>query len=63
MEDKLRANINDTPVRIHVVKPQDTLQSISTRVYGDWERWTDIQEANNLESSDIQTDQILVIPE
>ena len=62
-EDKLRANVNNTPVRIHVVKPNDTLQSISTRFYGDWERWTDIQEANNLESSDIQVDQILVIPE
>ena len=62
-EDKLRANVNDTPIRIHVVKPTDTLQSISTRFYGDWERWTDIQEANNLESSDIQVNQILVIPE
>ena len=62
-EDKLRAGVNDTPIRIHVVKPTDTLQSISTRFYGDWERWTDIQEANNLESSDIQVDQILVIPE
>ena len=63
IEDSTRSSQRNILVRTHVVKVNDTLQTISTRYYGDFNRWTDIKNANDLPNSDINENQILVIPE
>ena len=63
VERKARSSVNDQPIRTYVVKDNDTLQKISTKVYGDWNRWQEIRDANNLQNSDIDVDQILILPE
>jgi nucleoid-associated protein YgaU len=34
------------PQRTYVVQPGDYLEKIAKEIYGDWERWKDIYEAN-----------------
>ena len=63
LADTARDSQDELVVRTHVVKVSDTLQTISTRYYGNWERWIDVRNANNLETSDLTENQILVIPE
>lgn len=55
-------NITEDVEDIYVVREGDTLQGLSTVFYGDFNRWTDIKNANELTSNDIQKDQQLIIP-
>ena len=52
-------------IRTYKVSSGDTLSSIALKVYGDRNRWRDIQKANKAilgESSRLQVGQVLVIP-
>ncbi len=51
-----------TKVTEYTVKGGDTLSSISTSVYGDPNRYTEIYEANNLTSTNLVAGQKLLIP-
>ena len=61
--DTARRGQEERVIRTHVVKINDTLQLISTRYYGDWRRWEELRNVNNLENSNLTENQILVIPE
>ena len=48
---------------IYFVKEGDTLQSISSRFYGNPDRWDEIRQLNNLEvGADLAVDYLLIIP-
>lgn len=46
----------------YTVEEGDTLESIAQRVYGDGTQFTRIQQANGVDSTDLQVGQTLVIP-
>lgn len=46
----------------YTVQEGDTLETIAERVYGDRSQFTRIQEANGVESTNLQVGQTLVIP-
>ena len=60
--DDLFSQLEESVQDTYSVRQGDTLQSISTNFYGDWTRWEDIKNANNLDDVDLSEDQILVIP-
>lgn len=45
-----------------IVRDGDTLQRIAERELGDFNRWVDIADANDLETPDIYVGQLLVVP-
>ena len=63
IEDRTRSSVRENIRRVHIVKRGETLQSISVKYYGSFDRWQEIKTVNNLRTSTVSENQVLIIPE
>ena len=62
IEDNIEREEANSVEELYVVKPGDSLQSISTRFYGSFDRWNELKRVNELTSNELTTGQQLIIP-
>ena len=63
LQTQYAAQVHSTAIAVHIVRQNETLQSIAWRYYRNRDRWTDIADMNGLDSGLLETGTVLLIPE